>query len=141
MLIKIDIRSTSAERIVILSIRRLKTFHFIPMSAKDETRHISDEDVAVLLKYYDKDHDGKISYEEAKAIIGNTAGLLNSFNHVKSAFHYSADCKTNKIKDAELLKVIEKFDANHDGKIDENEIVVGSVRLVLISCEESSLFI
>jgi hypothetical protein len=65
---------------------------------------ITEEDLKILIKEYDKNRDGKLSDDEILDIVEN--------------------CKKNSISNPEVLKVIAKFDLNNDHQIDEEELKV-----------------
>ncbi len=65
---------------------------------------VSDEEMKVLIKFYDKNRDGRLSLEEIRS-------LVDDYNH-------------DKIQDPEVKRIIMKFDANDDRQIDEVEVKV-----------------
>lgn len=62
---------------------------------------VSEDDLKVILKHYDENADGKLSKEEIHKL--------------------AEDFKAKKLKDPTIAKVIEKFDSNKDGALDDSE--------------------
>ena len=62
---------------------------------------LSEEEAKTVLKHYDEDADGKFSKEEIHKL--------------------AEDFKTKSLKDPSLIKIVEKFDVNKDGILDDGE--------------------
>ena len=86
------------------------------MGGKQETKEIpramDEKDMAVLIKYYDKNNDKRLTEDEVAAIIADYI-------------------KTPDAMPAEVKAVLKKYDKNNDGKLDVDEMTTLTTEIKL----------
>ena len=105
---------------------------------------VSDEDVASIMREYDRDDSGAIEFEEFRDVMREKMGERDPDAELRKAFEVFAEAGPGQaatarptitvkhlrriakelgedVRDKELMEMIEEFDQNGDGVIDEKE--------------------
>ena len=105
---------------------------------------VSDEDVASIMREYDRDDSGAIEFEEFRDVMREKMGERDPDAELRKAFEVFAEAGPGQaatarptitvkhlrriakelgedVRDEELMEMIEEFDQNGDGVIDEKE--------------------